>query len=821
MVRRTSDRCRSGCRVLGSGVVGMPGRDKTREQLLEELAAAQAEIAELRRDAGARAERVEDRVFRAVFRQHEATMLLVDADTGRIAAANPAAQRFYGYSGDELRGMTIQEINVLAPEAVAENRAKADSREQGVFIFPHRLASGEVRTVEVHSSPILVGGQRLLFSVIHDISERVRVQEALHEETTFNRDVLDSIPDTIVVFDPSAGKAIRWNRAFREVSGFTDDEIAARPAPAGWYDEDELPGAGQVNEAIRSESGVRVELALLTKDGRKVPTEYVARTLERGEGRAPYAVSIGRDVTERKRVETALRESEEKFRAVFGQVHAGIAILDTNTGRFLEINDSYCRIVGYSEAEMLALDFQSVTHPDDLQQDLDQMEALRQGRISGFEMEKRYFKKTGEIVWVILTVALLSREDGPADYHLAVVVDITERKQAQEQRQRLEEQLQRSENLRSLGVLASGLAHDFNNLLGGIQGNMDLALLDLDATSPVGEFIAEARTASLRAADLIRQMLAYAGKGKTSNEKIDLSTVAREMAGLLRTSISKKAVLQLDLDGTLPAIVGDPTQVRQLIMNLITNAADAIGDLPGEIVVRTERAACDRASLDELRPDAELPEGDYLRLQIVDTGSGMSTETRNRIFEPFFTTKASGSGLGLAATHGIVRGHGGAIRVESKPGKGTVFEVLFPVAVVRTEAKSDEVGGVPEHWRGSGTVLLVDDEEVVRSIAAAMLQRLGFSVVTAEHGAEAVEVFLARHDEIDCVLLDSRMPHMGGEEAFDRLREIRGDVPVVLCSGFTEEGVVEQMLAKGLAGFLQKPYDLRALEKQLRAIEDL
>ncbi|MFK7987654.1 MAG: PAS domain-containing protein, partial [Sandaracinaceae bacterium] len=255
--------------------------------------------------------------FGAVFRQHEATMLLIEADTGRIAEANPAAERFYGYPGDVLRQMTIQQINVLSPEAIAELRAKADAREQGAFAFPHRLASGAVRTVEVHSSPINVAGRRLLFSVIHDISERARMQEALHEESTFNRNFLDSLSDTVFVLDPATGKAVRWNRAFRDVSGYSDEEIAEKTAPGDWVGSEDRARAVEMVEAAAEGAGVAVELSLLTKDGRRIPTEYVARRLERGGDRSPYVVSIGRDVTTRKRAQ----EERLRFETQLQQSH--------------------------------------------------------------------------------------------------------------------------------------------------------------------------------------------------------------------------------------------------------------------------------------------------------------------------------------------------------------------------------------------------------------------------------------------------------------------------------------------------------------------
>jgi two-component system, cell cycle sensor histidine kinase and response regulator CckA len=392
---------------------------------------------------------------------------------------------------------------------------------------------------------------------------------------------------------------------------------------------------------------------------------------------------------------------------------------------------------------------------------------------------------------------------------LVTVRNISELKRAQEE-------FLRSQKLESLAVLASGIAHDFNNLLVGIYGNMDLALQDLEDGSPVRGHIAEAKAASRQASGLISQILAYAGKGKARTEEIDLNEVVREMASLLKTSISKKTSLRFDLARDLLPTCGDPTQVRQIVMNLITNASQAIGRETGEIVLRTERVECDRAFLDGLRPDEELPEGTYASLRVSDTGCGVDAETQQRIFDPFFTTKPTGSGLGLSAVHGIVHSHGGALRVESEPGTGTTFTILFPAALLPAEPGQPDLASA--EWEGGGTILVVDDVAMVRTLATRVLERIGLQVISASDGAQAVEVFRKRHGEIDCVLLDLNMPRMDGEETFDALEEIQPGVAVVLTSGSSEQDATQRFAGRGLAGFLQKPYELAKLEGTIRGV---
>ncbi len=398
------------------------------------------------------------------------------------------------------------------------------------------------------------------------------------------------------------------------------------------------------------------------------------------------------------------------------------------------------------------------------------------------------------------------------------VRDLSERVKAEQEKRALELKMQQAQKLESLGVLAGGIAHDFNNLLVGILGNADLALLKLSPVSPVRESIENVVRAAQRAADLARQMLAYSGKGRFIVQPLSLSEVVEEMGHILEVSVSKNAALKFQFSPGLPAIQADATQIRQIIINLIVNASEAIGEQRGVITVSTGCMQCDRAYLNNTYIAENLPEGAYVFLEVVDTGCGMDGATREKIFDPFFTTKFTGRGLGMAAVLGIVRGHKGAIKVYSEPGRGSAIKVLFPAISQPAPAvgEAPETGG--ESWRGAGAVLIADDESSVREVGREFLETLGFSVYTAEDGPQALQVFRAHAAEVVCVILDLTMPHMSGEETFRELRRIRPEVPVIMSSGYNEQEITQRFAGKGLAGFIQKPYRLEDLKAMLRNV---
>lgn len=420
----------------------------------------------------------------------------------------------------------------------------------------------------------------------------------------------------------------------------------------------------------------------------------------------------------------------------------------------------------------------------------------------------------GGVINLMGNAVPLFGESGEVRGAVTTFWDITPVKQAAEERRKLEAKLQQTQKLESLGAMAGGIAHDFNNLLTGILGYADLALLVLPPTSPARHYIEQAIKGSRRAAELTGQMLAYSGKGCFVVQPLLLSEVVQDTSHLLQVSISKKSALSYQFEAYAPAIEADAVQLRQIIMNLIINASEAIGNHCGMITVTTGVMDCTRSYLADSYLDENLPEGRYAFLEVADTGCGMSAETLDRIFDPFFTTKATGRGLGLAAVLGIVRSHHGAIKITSQPGQGTNVRVLFP-ASERTPvslAVSEPPG--PNQW-ATGIVLVIDDEQWVRDLARSMLQKMGYQVLVAANGREGIEVFKAQGEQISVVLLDLTMPQMGGEETFRELRQIRSDVRVVLSSGYDEESATSK-ITTGLAGFLHKPYRYEELELALR-----
>jgi PAS domain S-box-containing protein len=364
-----------------------------------------------------------------------------------------------------------------------------------------------------------------------------------------------------------------------------------------------------------------------------------------------------------------------------------------------------------------------------------------------------------------------------------------------------EEQMRNAQKLESLGVLAGGIAHDFNNLLVGVLGNASLALSELPADALARPFVKDVETSAQRAAELTRQMLAYSGRGKLVVEPLNLSEIVREMTQLLGRVISKRARLSLHLRDDVPRIVADGTQLRQVVMNLITNASDALGGEPGLVSVRTGTVHADAQMLAGTYLNEELPAGEYVYLEVTDSGIGMDAATRARIFEPFFTTKFTGRGLGLAAVLGIVRGHKGAIDVTSEPGCGTTFRVLFPLSPAIVEAPAPRAPARAE-WRGSGRALVVDDEEAVRSVARHVLERSGFTVIEATTGEEALSICSASHQTLRLVVLDLTMPGISGETTLSELRRQWPSLPIIVSSGLVPDD------SSGMEGmpFLAKPY---------------
>ena len=519
--------------------------------------------------------------------------------------------------------------------------------------------------------------------------------------------------------------------------------------------------------------------------------------------------NLEREIAERKRVEEKLHESEEKYRNLFNNAQVGIFSSRLDGSEVLEVNRAFLDIVGMTPEETLGKPSVDLwADPREREEMVKRLVA--DGSVSEFEFHMLN-KRRGEVRNCLTSLRLYPEQEMLE----GTILDITERKRAEEEKRNLERQMQQAQKLESLGVLAGGIAHDFNNILMAVLGHADLALDAISPVSPGRDNLTEITTAARRAADLCRQMLAYAGKSSFALERLDLRELVEEMAHLLKTTISKKAILNLNLERELPPIQADPSQIRQIVMNLIINASEAIGDRSGVITVSVGATRCDEEYLTKTELREALTPGLYVHIEVTDTGHGMDAETRSRIFEPFFSTKFTGRGLGLAAVLGIVRAHMGAMKVYSEPGKGTTFKILFPALAKGEDIALPMEASPLANWRGTGTILLVEDEESLIALGARMLEHLGLTVLTAADGLQAVDLYRERGKEIDLVLMDLTMPHMDGAEAFGELRRLNPDVQVVLASGYSKEDVGSRFAGKRPAGIIQKPYTLSKLREAL------
>ncbi|MBW1880851.1 MAG: PAS domain S-box protein, partial [Deltaproteobacteria bacterium] len=547
---------------------------------------------------------------------------------------------------------------------------------------------------------------------------------------------------------------------------------------------------------------------LLTRSGERIEVENNTRLITfRGQ---PAILGVVTDVSEYKRTERALRESEQRYRLLVETCPDGITLTDLE-GNLVMTNQQAAAIHGFHSAEELlqaGADAFELIAPEDRVRALENArKTLETGSVS--RVEYSLLRKDGDRIPVELSASLITDPDGHPEAFIGVVRDITERKEADAERERLRAQVQHTQKLESLGVLAGGIAHDFNNLLVAVLGNASLVLHQLPEDAEIRDPIVQIEAAAHRARDLTRQLLAYSGRSQLTVEPVDLNVLVEEMSSLLRVSISKKVKMVMEYESGLPWVEADATQLRQVVMNLITNASEAIGEGTGTVTLQTRLVDATIIEPDSTYAEEDLPPGALVCLTVSDTGCGMDEEVLCRLFDPFFTTKFTGRGLGMSAVLGIVRGHHGAIEVRSTLGEGTQVRVVLPPMEAPVKAEASETGGVAR--QAPSTILVVDDEQTVREVAASILRSFGYEVWTASDGREGVELFARDPDRVGAVLLDATMPSMDGAEACQRLREIRPRVPIVLSSGFTEQEMVKRIRPGDVDAFIQKPYGLDEL----------
>jgi PAS domain S-box-containing protein len=611
--------------------------------------------------------------FRNLFQNNGSVMLLLDPETGEILDANQMAEAYYGYPLSALIGMPISRINLRPAQEVAVERELARREARNYFNFQHRLADGQIRDVEVYSTPVATGGKELLISIVHDITARKQTEQQLKLQSS----ALVAAANAIIITDRDA--KIEWvNPAFSQLTGYA------------------------ANEAI----GQHMRLL---KSGQHPPAFY----------------------------------SQMWATILSGQVWHGELV------------------------------------------------------------NKR---KDGGLCTEDTTITPVRGADGQIAHFVAVKQNVTERRQ-------MEQRIQQAEKMEAIGRLAGGIAHDFNNILAAMMGFSHLLQQDTQGNALAQESIAEILKATDRARELVGQILTFSRQREQSQRIIQLETVVKEAAKLLRASLPAQIKIELDLSSETPTVLADPTQIYQVTMNLATNALHAMEDCPGRLTLRLEAF---QPSAEFIRSHPRLQPALYARLTVTDTGPGMDAKTLQRIFEPFFTTKpvGKGTGLGLAVVHGIVESHGGLITVESAVGHGTKFCLYFPA---RTgEYTLSEPAPVQPRTGQGQKILLVDDEPALTSAFQKMLQRLNYSVTPLNSAREALALFQLNPGNFDVLITDLTMPEMNGLELARRIHACRPQLPVILASGYSPELQRETSQVADICELLEKPVSLTSLASALQ-----
>lgn len=639
------------------------------------------------------------------------------------------------------------------------------------------------------------GAPAQMMGVNYDITEQKQAHVSIQEAHEFNKQIIAYAQEGIIVYDRECRYRL-WNRYMEQLTGLKEEEVLGKrtvelfPFMANYDITTSLKRALQ-GETVTGPD-IQYQSPVLKKSGW---TTGRYGPLRNAQGEIIGIIGTVREITERKTNEKQLFDYQQRMELLLEQLPSILWTTDLEL-RFTSSKGSGLTtlnlhpnsVVGVTIQEFLQA--QDGTHPS--------VEAHKKA-LTGESIT--YDQEFGNRFFHVHLEPL--RDDGKTITGvIGIALDVTERKKQEEERRVLDQRIQQAQKLESLEVLAGGIAHDFNNLLTGMLGYANLAQAELPADSPVSAMIKEIEKAAQRAADLSRQMLAYSGKGKFVIEVIQLDELVVEMARLLKTLVEPKAQLKMV---TKPALMeGDATQIRQVVMNLITNAADAI-DHAGMITLRTGVRACSESDLHHTMVQTPLPTGDYAFLEVQDNGCGMTAEVVNKIFDPFFTTKFTGRGLGLASVLGIVRGHRGTISVESTPGKGTLFRVLFPVKTGAI-AKIQAVEARKEAVAPLGTILVVEDDASVLSFVRHVLEKAGYHALTTTDSSQALTMMDQHGKELRGAIIDLTMPHLNGIDLSQQLRSKRASLPILIMSGYAEEDVAPRFIGMEHCSFLQKPF---------------
>ena len=701
----------------------------------------------------------------------EKLLRLIPTDVGRpVSDIKPRINvpNLEGILGDVLENLKVHEQEVQ----------DSDGRDYLMCARPYRTADNRIDGVVL---------------LLTDVTDLKRGMEDVRRARDYANAIVDTAREPLLVLDQEL--AVRGaNRAFYEFFRSGPQRTEGRSVYEIVDGQLDLPVVrGLLDRLLAGESQLRdVEVEHEFHPlGRRTLLLNARRIRESG---ADATLLAFEDVTERKLA------AEARYRRLFEYARDGIVILDAVTGEVLDVNPYTEELLGYSRQELVGRRFWEIDPARDTPELRAALEQIRDHGASQFASIAFKTKDARTIETEFIGTAYPEGDRRAIQVNLR---DLTERR-------KFERELQHTQKLESLGLLAGGIAHDFNNLLTGMMGNASLLLADTPAEDPARVQLRSIVRASERAADLTRQLLAYAGKGRLRTEQINLSELIHEILALVHTSIPRSVDVKLELAPDLPPLEADPAQIQQLVMNVVINGAESIGEGNlGSVEIKTGLRNLSARDIRDNFVAEGLAPGSYVWLEIKDTGSGMDEATKARIFDPFFTTKFTGRGLGLAAVSGIVKANRGAIRVYSTPGRGTSFYILFPAAKRQSAVKATQAGPKPAH--GSGTILVIDDESVVHEAASAMLGKSGFEVLVADSGQAAADLLRAHGERVSLVILDLTMPGISGEQAFDVLRAISPGVPILLASGYDEAEASARSGGRPFAGFIHKPFDLDRL----------
>lgn len=762
--------------------------------------------------------RESEELFRLAFQTSPDPVNITTLKDGLYVDVNDGFISLTGYSRDEVVGKTTSELGMWNDPEDRRRLVRTLQKNGHVqnLEAKFRLKDGRVITGLLSARVFRLKGEPHFLSIVRDIDEWRRTEEALRESEEKYRKLFQNAP--IGIFQSTIeGTFLNVNPYFAQIFGYESPEDvidSVKDVASQMFCVPE--NRAQVLEMALKHDRLRsFEIQYCRKDGSAFTGNLHMQVVRQDDGSVGHLEGFVEDITERKRAEEALRESEQRYRAIFNNAAAGINLTDSE-GRFIEVNSTSASMYGYTQEELRGLTFYDLTHPEDVDSSRRELVPLQQGTKDSFRLEKRYIRKDGKVIWAELSVSAISDASGEYTATLAVVVDITDRKQSEQERESLQKQLLQAQKMEAIGTLAGGIAHDFNNLLQIVLGYADLLLMKKESQDPDRKKLEVIQHAARDGADLVARILTFSRKSESKVRPMDLNDEIRRVEKLLRRALPKMIQIDLLLADDLRIIDADPAQIEQVILNLGVNAQHAL-PAGGRLIVATSNV-----SLGDESVNTHLGEkpGKYVLLTVSDTGMGMSPEVLDRIFEPFFTTKANGegTGLGLAMVHGIVTQHGGYIKCYSEPGMGTSFKMYFPVSSAEILSDSAVTGEMPA--QGSETVLLVDDDDRVREMTRQMIEIGGYKVVVARSGEEALLKYGDCRDEISLVILDLIMPGMGGKLCLEELLRIDPDARVIVASGYSSDARTHHMKGSGARGFILKPYDAKGILEAIRKVLD-